>query len=373
MGTVEGPTLAGIAPVSKPRKLLGDPAAVKRFHDQGRTLAAPIIKEFSDPTKLVYDDDYLAAYEVRNQSIFCGDAAYEIVTPGESIWVFSGLDQLKLGRRFLVEDLLKFLQVRCDNPHFEQVFPVKNIALLQHLRDDNYGWDPWLSHLRDATSLLGESGYKPAIPILEKLATNDPDARVVIGAYQALGRLARRHSEVIKTLLEAYRDPQRRDRVTTALEFIGGPEVAILVEKFDDDDPVVRKQAIDDAGSATKEIAVKALCFGIQYRRTDVQDECLRQLSKLGEGKLSDAVPYALLDYLRRPDCGQAGLAVELIARCGSAAWFTETVLQKRLSETRDPELQEAIRKAVNDIRRKDIGADPPAVFPKPKPPEEFF
>lgn len=196
--------------------------------DANWSQAAPIVDGYSDPNRIVYDDTYLRSYENRDRSIRCGSASYEIVSRKYSIVVFAGLDERKLGWRFRIDDLLRFLETRRDNPHFEQVFPVRDVELLKRLRENNYGWDPWTEHLRAAMTLVGSIAYKPAIPLLAALATKDPDVRIRIGAVMALGLYSRAHPEALEVLNGIAADPVRGEEADVGLKMaknVGGPMV----------------------------------------------------------------------------------------------------------------------------------------------------
>ncbi len=191
------------------------PQAAARPRPTGRidpkwTRAAPIVDGYSDPNRIVYDDAYLRSYEFRDQSIRCGHGTYEIATSAGTILVHSGLEEWKLGTRFRMDDLLRFLQTRRDNPVIEQVFPVRDMALLKRLRDEDHGRDPWTMDLLYVLSLVGLSGYEPAIFIVADLAKSDPDIDIRSGGVLALSRLAHKHAEALDVLVSIAEDPATR-------------------------------------------------------------------------------------------------------------------------------------------------------------------
>jgi len=267
--------------------------------------AAPIVDGYSDPNRIVYDDAYLQAYEHRNRDISCGSGTYEIAAPDGSIWVHSGCDEAELGMRFRVEDLLRFLQTRRDNPRFEQVFALRNPEVLQRIRKQWYGWDPWTEDLRTVLSLLGGANYKPAIPLLTALATKDPDERIRVGAVAALGKYAPSSPEALQVLVDIYDDPVRYKEADTGLMMAGGVAIPTFVKAFDRPDGNVRYNAVSSlARMDPEEDSLRAACIALHHPRTDVRDAAvyvIHDKQMRGVPVATDEIVDGLAKYVSEP------------------------------------------------------------------------
>jgi hypothetical protein len=319
-------------------------------------VAAPIVDGYSDPNRIVYDDAYLRAYEERDRSISCGSGTYEVAAPDGPIWVHSGCDEARLGMRFRVEDLMRFLQTRRDNPRFEQVFALRHPEVLERIRKQEYGWDPWTADLRTVLSLLGGANYKPAIPLLTVLATKDPDERIRVGAVMALGNCARSSPEALQILVDIYADPVRYQEAAAGLTMAGGVAIPTFVKAFDRPDAWVRYNAVSSlARMSPEEDVLRAACIALNHPQTDVRDAAIyviHDMQMRGVPVAMDDIVDGLAKYLAEPaGVNHRWKAALILKDMKSAAVRARPALLK-VTQQADPHsgLREEARSALDAI-----------------------
>jgi HEAT repeat protein len=318
--------------------------------------AAPIVHDYSDPNHIVYDDAYLEAYEHRDVVITCGGGTYEIAAPDGPIWVTSGCDEARLGMRFRVEDLLRFLQTRRDNPRFEQVFALRNPEVLQRIRKRWYGRDPWTEDLGMVMLLLGGANYKPAIPLLTALATKDPDELIRVGAVMALGKCARSIPKALKVLVNIYADPVRYKEAATGLMMAGGAAIPTFIQAFDRPDENVRYNAVYSlARMNPEEDVLRAACIALNHRQADVRGAAVMLIQDLQTREFpvaTDEVVDGLAKYLSDP-AGRNDFrwkATEILGEMKSAAVRARPALLKMSQQVDYTSLHKAAQSALDAI-----------------------
>ncbi len=192
-------------------------------------LAAPVIKEISNPTRIVYDEALIQCFAkwAVDAPIRCGAGSYAIETGDGVTTVSTGLDESYLGRRFRAEDLVLFLKNRIRAKTVERSVKITDPNVIKFLGEHPNSTaakrlkeSPWDRDTRTVVSLLSLARYKPAYPLLKELV-KDPSESVRYFTVIGLGRIAPSVPQAVDDLVELLSNKELRSVAFDGLAIAG--------------------------------------------------------------------------------------------------------------------------------------------------------
>jgi hypothetical protein len=242
-------------------------------------LAAPVVDGFSDPNRIVYDDDYIKHYlpYAIHPVIKCGTATYTIATPGGVVEYHGGLDQTYLGQKFRAEDLIRFLKTRTEGKRAEKTFRVRDPELMKWIPGHPKSGpnarpvlSPWDRDTEAVITLLSGIQYKPAYPYFKALV-KDPSPQVRYWAVIALGRLAPVVPEAVDTISPLLADKELRGAARDALTVAGKVAVPALITAMDHKEWGVRNSGVFALARMDFDAAVPGLLAALNHTDKEVR------------------------------------------------------------------------------------------------------
>jgi HEAT repeat protein len=355
-----------------------DPAIVLRYRLPAKSggvssavrweLAAPVVDEYSDPNRIVYDDAYVQRYVAWaiDAPIACGPASYRIDTGEGIVEATSGLDERYLGMQFRAEALLAFLKTRVEGEAVEKEFRVDHPELGKLLRDHAESFSakrirqsPWDRDTITVLSLISMARHKPAYPLLKALA-KDPVAEVRYSAMMGLGVLGAEVPEAIDDLVPLLSDKELGGTAADALTMAGAPAMPALIKAQGSGDWLVRNRAVHALSRLSLEIAEPGVLAALEHADAEVRGWAVRIVIDMQSrgvpvqsDKLIDAVARRLAED--SGDETRAGAAIALL-NLGPAAASVRPVLEKAAKEDRGHMVATYAQRALEAI---DAGAKP--------------
>jgi hypothetical protein len=242
-------------------------------------VAAPVENEISDPNQIIYDQAYIEKYvDWIMQGHGCGAAEYWIVTPQGERTMQSGLDEIYLGRRFVADDLVKFLKSRVEGKRTERTFRVTNDEAVKVLRGQTRSAkrlqdSPWDNDTRSVITLLGLAEYGPARPYLAAIARDEKEnsATRYLAAI-TLGRVARADPKAVDDLEALLGNEATRREAATGLVAAGKPALPALLRALDHPDKDTRNYVVHAMAGAEDAVSISVLRKAMAHADSELRE-----------------------------------------------------------------------------------------------------
>lgn len=324
-------------------------------------MAAPVVDECSDPTRIVYDDAYVLRYVAWaiDTPTACGTASYKIVTPEGITHVESGLDEMYLGSQFRAAALTAFLATRVEGGSIEKEFRVIHPELGRLLRKNpeslsakRIGQSPWDHDTVAVISLLSLARHKPAYPLLKEL-TEDPVEEVRLAAVMGLGRLGADVPEALGELARLLSDKGLGNSAADALAIADAAALPVLMKAQGSDDWLVRNRAVHALSRLPLESAEPGLLAALAHSDAETRGWAVGivlDAQSRGESPASDKLIDAVARRLEDEDDGTRATAAIALLNVGGRAERARAALEKAAKEDRGHMVAHYARQALEAI-----------------------